>query len=136
MDADIANALETAVIGWAVSQSPEVQMAFGSVFEPTPGVPYVEVHVMPNRTRNLYLANDAPSQHIGILQVTVCYPNGEGYAPARVLADSVAAFFAKGKKMPAGGAVVEVYEFPSVASPMQAPDRVRVPISIRYQAIA
>ena len=135
VEAEVCNALETAAMAFTANASPEIDIAIRDGFAPRDGVPYLQVDFMPNRTQNLFVGNSAPARHIGIFQVSVMYPNGEGRIPALALAGEVAAAFSKGSRFASNGVSAQIYEQPSVAPPMQEPDRVRVPVSIRYQAI-
>lgn len=134
-EAAICDALETAALAFTDGASPAIDNALSTTFKPRDGVPYVEVAYMPNRNQNLFVGNAAPTRHLGIMQISVMYPIGEGRIPAIELAGAVAAAFPKGRRLTSNGVTVQIYEQPSVAPPMQEPDRVRVPVSIRYQAI-
>lgn len=120
----------------AFSHSPAVDVAYpGISFTPSDGEAYLEVTHLPNNTAALAVASDGVQQHQGLLQVSVMWPSdGRGHMPALELADAVASHFAKGTDLYSNGVKVRIPTRPSIASPLQEPDRVRLPITIEYIA--
>lgn len=121
----------------AFSHSPAIEIAYpGLSFTPSDGEPYLEVTHLPNNTAPLAVASDGVQQHQGLLQVSVMWPSDgvTGHMPALELADAVSTHFAKGTDLYSNGVKVRIPTRPSIASPLQEPDRVRLPITIEYIA--
>lgn len=108
----------------------------GIAFSPPNTGHYLEARFLPNRNNNVGLNKDSPTQHLGIFQVTVCYPTGAGEIPAIEIAGAVVEHFAKDTKLYADGVAVKIYEKPSVAPSLQDGAWLKFPVTIRYTAAA
>lgn len=100
-------------------------------FTPPVGA-YLEVRHLPNSNVNLFIENDATVQYRGLLQITVVYPSGKGIVAPNEVAGKVVDYFGKGTILRSGAVSVRIYEKPSVASSMQDTDRIRIPVTIKY----
>lgn len=116
----------------------ETFAAIGSVPVSYPGVTFplpqagtwYELKYFPNNNRNVGLADDDSTQHIGLIQVAVCRRIGAGVVGMLATADTIA-----NTVFPKGAIVgpVRVYEKPTVSSIQEMPDRVVVVVTIRYE---
>lgn len=101
-------------------------------FEP-PDSTYFEVRYLPNTNRNFLIGSDDPTQHIGLLQITVVSPSNTGAIEPQELAGQVVQHFKKGTKLQSHDVIVQIYSKPSVSPSLQDGNRFRVPVSIQYQ---
>lgn len=118
----------------ALTLSPALPVAWeGRDYTPPAGT-YLSARYLPNTNQEPFVGNTDPARHLGIFQVTVnVLPDGGIIAPSDI-AGAIVDHFAKGTKLSANGVTVHVYEKPSVGSALQDPERIRVPVSIRYQS--
>ncbi|WP_019170668.1 DUF4128 domain-containing protein [Pseudaminobacter salicylatoxidans] len=116
--------------------SPPLPVAWPDVPFTPPAGSYIEATFMPNTNVNLFVGNDATTQHQGILQVTVVSKAGGGIVAPMEIAGQVVAHFAKGIRVSGQGVTVRVSAKPSVARPLQDADRIRVPVTILYDCFA
>ncbi|HEV7253877.1 MAG TPA: DUF4128 domain-containing protein [Mesorhizobium sp.] len=116
--------------------SPALPIAWpGKPFTPPAGA-YLELTFLPNTNRNLFLGNSDPTQHVGLLQVTVVGAPKEQVVALNDIAGRIVAHFAKGTTVEKDGVRVRITAKPSVAPPLLDDGRKRVPVSIPYQAFA
>lgn len=101
-----------------------------------PASAYLEVRHLPNSNVNLFVGDDAPIQYRGLLQITVVYPSGKGIVAPNEVAGKLVDHFKKGTVLRSGATKVRVYEKPSVAPSSQDTDRVRIPVTIKYNCFA
>jgi len=104
-------------------------------FTPPAGA-YLEVRHLPNSNVNLFVGDDAPVQYRGILQITVVYLSAKGIVAPSEVAGKIVDHFKKGTVLRSGIVAVRIYEKPSVAPSMQDTDRVRIPVTIKYNCFA
>ena len=71
---------------------------------------------------------------IGVFQVTLLYPQGEGSASAQARAEAVRVHFKRGTTLAHGGKSVLIPGTPAKAPAFIPENRYAVPVSIRYQA--
>lgn len=134
VEGKIADAL-LAHIG-TLTLSPALPVAYPNVpFSPPSGT-YLEAAFLPNTNTNLFIGNSDPTQHQGLLQVTVIYKPANGIVKPNDIAGAIVAHFAKGTRLTSGGVTVRVYDKPSVAAPLQDADHLRIPVTVRYRGFA
>jgi hypothetical protein len=120
----------------ALVLSPALPIAWPNLsFTPPPGE-YLEATFMPNTNVNLFVGNDATTQHQGLLQVTVVAKSGLGIVGPNDIAGQIVEHFAKGTRIDGQGFVLSIDEKPSVAPSIQEADRIRVPVTVRWYAFA
>lgn len=95
---------------------------------------YVRVTHFPNSTDRLYLGNNDPHRHQGILQLTVVAPINSGEALAREIAGQIADHFRAGLKLNSSGVRVNVTKRPNTGSVVIDTTEIRIPVSIAYRA--
>lgn len=117
-------------------ESPALPIAWpGLPFTPPSGT-YLEATLIPNTNVNRGLGTDDSTQFRGILQVAVMAPANEGIIAATEIASLIADHFDRGASIQEGTLRVKIEGRPSIAPYMQEPDRLRVPVSIRWHAFA
>lgn len=103
-------------------------------FAPVNGTPYQRVALLPAEPDNAMLGT-ASFFELGTLQITLCYPLGQGAKAAEDMAQRLRLHFKRGTTLlHASGLQVLVTHTPAVAPALLEPDRYCVPVSVRYQA--
>lgn len=121
---------ESALNTWAASQSPAIPISFENVpfTKPSSGN-FLECFVLPATTVARTISGDK-SREVGIFQVNIWIPSGEGSGAAQVLADSIAALF---PLVPKSGAV-SIEKPPSIERAIEdASGWYVVPLVIHYR---
>ncbi|MGJ5032355.1 phage tail terminator-like protein [Bradyrhizobium sp. HKCCYLS2038] len=117
--------------------SPAIPTAYPNVSFPAPPAvdrpdTYLQASILRAPTQSVGIA--AWDEHAGILQIDVVYKPQDGELKPLQIADSVAAWFARGTRMTNGSIQIDVYEPPQIASMMADGDRFRIPVSVRYRS--
>lgn len=99
-------------------------------FTPVSGTPYQRVNLLRANPENPTF--DAFKRKVGLLQVTLFYPQSAGPGAAETRADLLAAHFPRGLAMTKSGYVVTVDGTPYVMAGFQDGDRWAVPVRIPY----
>lgn len=134
-EAQITEALLTRLA--ALTLSPPLQVAWPNVPFPAPPSSdkpdtFLQARILRAPTQGVGIS--AWNEHVGILQIDVVYKPQDGEIKPLQIADSVAAWFARGTRMSNGSVQVDVYEPPQIASDIQDGDRIRIPVSVRYRS--
>lgn len=96
---------------------------------------WLEPKLFPAEGRRVDFASQE-SDRRGYLQVLVCTRLGNGDTVAREIADAVAAHFPKGYQFKVGARQGKVWQVPTIAGDFDEDGKVKIPVIIRYQAIA
>ncbi len=103
-------------------------------FVPAAGVPYQRCALLPAEPDNA-MQGTASYFERGVLQITLCYPLGQGPRAAEQMALALRTHFARGTTLAISqGMQVLVTHTPAIAPALLEPDRYTVPVSVRYQA--
>ena len=87
------------------------------------------------RARNQPLGlSEKSAAHRGILQVTLCYPTGNGTGAAEAQAVAVQAHFPSGLVLVKNGARLRIRGRPSIGDPIET-SPYTIPVSISYHSI-
>lgn len=125
---------------WHLAQielTPARPVAYPGVgYSPTLGSAYLYATHLPNTVEATGLAFDAGLELRGLFQVSAFWPAGGGIIQAMDLAGAVAAHFARGNRILRGGLQVEINRPPEVAPPIEQPDWLQVPVTIRWRCVA
>lgn len=114
--------------------TPVMSISFENVaFTPVAGTPYQRSNLLPNTPNDAQIGGRVYME-VGIYQVTVCYPMGNGPAAAEARCQLVKDAFKRGTSLVEGGVTVIIMNAPSVSSAMIDGDRFCIPISMRYQS--
>jgi hypothetical protein len=141
-DFDILAILQGAVIAAVAAVDPELPVkAVGRTqTSPDPSTPvaldgqrYVEIVWIPNNPTGAFWGNE--QNHMGLLRIVLHWPNDDAgaYTPGAVLA-GIAAGLPKGQRFGTGPHGVQIYEPPSLMSPIGSPTETLYPCSLRYTA--
>ena len=131
--ARIRAAFETALNTWAAAQTPAIPVAWQNVNFTPPATRYLRAFVLPADTES-YGLDGLNREYIGIFQVSIVLPSGQGAADGDAIAASLDALFTPSAPLTSGGLSVYVTRPMSPSSPLQEADRFVVPCSLAYQA--
>jgi len=109
---NIRNALEAAIDGMQPSIATAHQ---GESFTPAIGTPYAAIYLMV-ATPNNPTMGDGFYQELGVLQVTLNYPAGEGTAAATARAEAIRAVLRRGATFSFGGTDVQIDRTPVITA--------------------
>jgi len=116
--------------------TPPLPIAYpGLAFTPPAGT-YLEVLMLPNVNINRGLAATDSTQFRGILQVTVVAPGNSGIVAPTAIASEIVEHFERGTQIFDESLRIKIEGRPSIATAIQEPERIRVPVSIRWHAFA
>lgn len=114
----------------AFAQAQGLPVAFPGIgFRPPAQGLWLEAAWIPNATQNYGMADDGPSLHRGLAQISVCGRPGAGIMPLTLVADAAIAAFGKGTTF--GG--MRVYRKPYQSAPIEQPERLMVPVTVMWQ---
>lgn len=128
---DITGLLEARLGGWADLQG--IPVAYENVsFDPPAGI-YLESHDLPATPYAIDLAQKC-KVFIGVYQVSVVIPAGQGRAAGMAIADSVEALFPNGTEMHGDGFICYISSEPARYSGVGNGVSYTIPISMNYRA--
>lgn len=131
VDSETYDAFASHLHDFASQLSPPLSVAYpGLHFEPPNEGMWLQMRWFPGATENYGTANDGPSLHQGIGQVTACARDGNGATDVIALADSVIEHFAKGTILGPSS----VYTKPWQSSVLVGEGKAIVPVTVRYRA--
>jgi hypothetical protein len=96
-----------------------------------PVTAFQRVSLLPANTSNPTFG-DTLAEEKGILQVTLCYPQGNGPVDAMTRAELLRAWFPRGLSISAGGITVRIRGKPSIGPAQYEPGIYALPVSIPY----
>jgi hypothetical protein len=132
VEAQIADALL-----WHTTQlttTPATQQEHPNVrFTPVAGTPYLRASFLPNIADRSGISFDSYQDHQGLLQVSVFWPSGRGLIQPMQIASQVVAHFPPGTEIIRNGLVVRIDQPGTIAPPLQEPDWIQIPISVRWR---
>ena len=99
-------------------------------YTPKAGTPYYRVSILPGQTELRGYNND---NHIGVIQVDVVWPAGDGLINPRKAADDVLHLFRRGTRI-GSNPRIDIHRPPYLGPANQTPDRYVIPVSIPYTA--
>ena len=125
--------LEARVAAFAAAQSPALRVAYENVaFVPTNGETYLRTAMLPATTLSDDLAG-AHRGYVGLLQVTIVCPKGQGAGRALAIAAALESYFPVNGRY--GTAPVVQITRPASVGPAVVEDNTHnVPVSIWYRA--
>lgn len=122
-------ALEAAL----AAMTPNLSTAWENVdFSPVNGTPYQRVFLLAAEPDNPEMGRLATER--GFLQVSLCYPLGNGPADAMARAELIRTTFYRGASFTASGVTTVVEKTPEIGPAQIEPDRYVVPVRIRFYA--
>jgi hypothetical protein len=114
--------------------SPALRIAYPGVkFTPEGQETYLRATILPNETRS-QMVGGGQDQHLGILQVLVCFPHGDaGIVDPLERAGEVVRQFAKGTNViTTGGLKIKISRTPWISPLLTEPARLMIPVSVPY----
>lgn len=115
--------------------SPTIATAYENVsFTPSSGVPYQELYDIPSSNDHLFIDN-AEFEGLGIFQITLKYPSGQGMKTVSNRAELYVSSFPCGHKLTKNGDTITVLQTPKINNLGVDGDRVVVAVSINYKQI-
>lgn len=115
--------------------NPTIATAYENVsFTPTSGVPYQDLYDIPASNNHLFIDN-AEFEGLGIFQITLKYPSGQGMKTVSNRAELYVSSFPCGRKLTKNGDTITVLQTPKVNNLGVDGDRVVVAVSINYKQI-
>lgn len=112
--------------------SPALETAWeNSDFTPVNAVPYQRLSLLSGTPDNPTFGG-GHYRAVGLLQVTLCYPQNTGPGACQARADEVQLWFPRGLSLQDGQDVVIVERTPAIGPGFKDADRWCVPVSIRY----
>ncbi|ACL58451.1 DUF4128 domain-containing protein [Methylobacterium nodulans] len=122
---------------WYVSQQtfdPALRVAMpGVAFTPEQGKPFLAVDYFPNTSRLDGLPFDSDVTHLGLFQLSVVWPAGQGFVKPLQVAAQVRQAFAAGTRLWRNDLTVCIDETPEVAGPIDDAPWVRFPVTVRWR---
>lgn len=114
--------------------SPTLPTAWENVhFTPVAGEAYQRVHLLLADPENMEMSQRWHREY-GFIQVTLCYPLGEGAADALRRAEMIRSTFYAGAEFAASGTTVRVEKTPEIGPASTEPDCFVIPVRIRIYA--
>lgn len=104
-------------------------------FTPPPSGMWLEANPAFAATNDPWMANAAPAEHLGLMQITVCAQLGQGAAASIDVAGLVSTHFAKGTRLLQGATEVRIYTHSYIATPYKDELSLRTPVIARWRAI-
>lgn len=133
-NAIIRSALEGRLKTWADAQSPPIPIAFQNApFTPPNQARYMRAFLLPAETDS----NDLAGEHrayMGLLQVSICVPDGTGSGAAETLSTAIEALFPVSLRLVKSGLTVMITKPASAGPALPEAGIYVVPMSIRYRA--
>ena len=105
-------------------------------FTPQLGVPYLKVSVLPNMADATGIEFGSDINHVGLAQISVFWPVGQGEVQPKQVAAQVVAWFARGTVIQRNGLSVRVEEQPALKPGLSETDWYQVPIMISWRCLA
>ncbi len=130
---DIMEALFECLGGLVLS--PAHPIAWPNVkFEPPADQRFLRAGFVPNTANRVLIDSDGPHRHMGLLQVSVYGPKGQGEATLRALAGEVADRFPADLRL--GSLPVRITKRPDVADLIIEDARVQIPVLVSWECWA
>ena len=114
--------------------SPTIATAYENVsFTPSSGVPYQELYDIPSSNDHLFI-NNSDFEGLGIFQITLKYPSGQGMKSVSNRAELYVSSFPVGTVLTKGTTKVHIIQTPKVNILGVDGDRYVVAVSINYKS--
>ncbi|KWT70772.1 hypothetical protein APY04_0833 [Hyphomicrobium sulfonivorans] len=114
--------------------TPAIPVAFPGVSFTPPAGTYLKAIYIPNTTLDHFISDGSTSEYRGIFQVSVRSPAGVSIIAPLEIAAKVSDHFKRGTVLSDGTLNVRISGTPNIASPIQEPDKLHVPVSISFYA--
>ena len=126
--ANIRKAFEKKMIAF----SPAISLSFENVsFTPATNVPYAALRLIPADVRNPTIG-DNYHREVGIFQIVLCYPIGQGSQALAAKAEELKEYFKRITNLVEGNTIVQIDKTPSIGSAYVENNRYCCPIRVSY----
>lgn len=120
----------------SLSLTPSLPISWPNVsFSMPPDRKALRVVFVPNTATRRALGSDGAHQYLGLLQVSVHWPSGQGETAPRAIASDVADHFPPDLKLTSGGVTVRITKRPTVEDLMVGDDGVQIPVMIDWECL-
>lgn len=130
----IQAALDAKLATFATAQS--LSVAWQNIeFDPVAGSPWVRPSMLPGEPYQAALGESGENRCVGVYQVSVFYPAGNGSGTARAMVDTLITAFKRGTRLTYGGYTVEIKKaYPN--PPLQEMQWYHIPVTIQWKCFA
>jgi len=99
---------------------------------------YLAVSFIPNGAQRLFIGSDEPHRFIGMVQVSVFWPKGQGEFAPRAVAGDIVALFPCDLRLTQDDVTVRITKRPDIAGALIPADQSRssISITIEFEAFA
>jgi hypothetical protein len=132
-ESDIFRALAKKVDAFAAANGNIAFKVPGKDFPRPSNTKHLIVDYLPARTERFGINSDSSDEHVGILQISVYWPEDQGIVAPLGLAGTVVNFFKKDTIMEHNGVTLKVSNTPWIAPPLPEPGWVQIPVNVPYQ---
>lgn len=117
--------------------TPVLPVAWPNVtFAPPSTKKYLRVQYVPNITNRRFVNSDGQHEHVGLLQVSVHWPQGAGEAAPREIAGKIVDHFPADLRLAFDGGYARITQAPTVADLIVEDAQVQIPVLIQWSAWA
>jgi hypothetical protein len=118
----------------SLTTSPSMPVAWPNVSYDPPSTGYLRVSHLPNETDQVTLGTSGQNRHMGLLQVDVMWPKGEGSVDPLEVAAQVVAHFKRGTTFTQNSVDIRIVSPPSISPPLDDDPFRAYPVTIPYLA--
>ena len=113
------------------SLMPAIPIAWENVSFTPVATGYQRINILPSETRNPTFGGGMVMES-GIMQVSLCYPVGNGAATAAARAEELRTWFYRGLSLTESNVTVIIDKTPSIAPAQYEPGLYVIPVSIHF----
>lgn len=126
-----------ALMGYVASLGLGLPVAWPNVdYTPPADGKYIAATFLPNGAGRVAITSGTAHRRIGLLQLTVYWPRGEGMFKPMEQAAAVADSFATDQKIVSGGTTIRITKAPDIAGPIIEEHAAQVPVTVSWEAFA
>lgn len=120
----------------ALTLSPAMPVAWEDVNFTPPSTGYVRATYHPNTVQQITLGDLGINRFIGLFQVDVFWPQGQGIIQPSQRVAAISAHFKRGTDIAGTGVTVRIIQPPQARPALESAPYVQIPVMIRWQADA
>lgn len=128
----VRQALEVAFNTWATANNVDIAWQ-NRPYTPAINTMYVRATMLPAETLNPSLGDDH-RRYVGILQLLIYAPDGNGSGASEALADTLLTYFKRGESFTISSVLVRILDSPSISGGFNDNGWYVTPVSVRYQS--
>lgn len=131
-DAIILDGLCTHLAGLTLSTP--LTVAWPDVDFTPPAAGYVRVTFLPNETMQSELGDAGRNRHMGLFQVSVMWPEGNGSVTPTDLAGEIVAHFKRGTVITHDGLIIHIDRPPYISPRLKDSPYTQYPVTVSYRS--